>query len=130
MKEKKFPVLPVSILGVMIVGGGIMISNKPLVGDMEDVMKAKYEREKEQQDEESRKKIAGDSRTAPSDVQLKNELKNSLKTADTSNMGVRKPKEKTPLITTGVRKHIEKVTPNDAVPAQGWYRSNFRDEKK
>ncbi len=129
MKEKKFPVLPVSILGVAIVGGAIMITNKPLVGDIEEVMNAKMAREKAQQDEASRQKIAGDSRTAASDTQLKNELKKSMTTGDT-NMGVRKPAEKMPLITTGVRKTIQKATPNDAIPATGWYRKEFHDEKK
>lgn len=130
MKEKKFPVLPVSILGVAIVGGAIMISNKPLVGDMEAVMKAKAEREQAQQEDAARQKIAGDSRTAPSDLQLKKELETSMKTETKGNAGPRDGAPKTPLITQGVRHQVLKVPVNEAIPAQGWYKTEYRGEKK
>ncbi len=131
MKEKKFPVLPVSILGVAIVGGAIMVSNKPLVGDMEEIMKAKEQQAREEAEQKALHNVSGDSRKSPSDVQLKNELKASMEVeSNGGNMGIRDSGPKTPLILTGVRKQVKKVPINDAMPSTGWFREEFRGEKK
>ncbi len=131
MKQKKFPILPVAILGVAVVVGAIMISNKPLVGDIETVMTAKMQRERAASEEASKGKIAGDSRTPATDATLKNELAKSMKGAEPDaggNMGLRDQKVM-PLLTTGVPKQVKKVPVNPAVPSTGWYRKEYRGDK-
>jgi hypothetical protein len=137
MREKKFPLVPLAVMGVAIVGGAIMISNKPLVGDMETVMKEKERRNREAIEEQARNKVAGDSRSTTSDAQLKNELAASLKTPNKEpdgeegigNSGIRQG-EKVPLILFGVRKTIKKAQVNEAMTATGWYRPQYRGDKK
>lgn len=137
MREKKFPLVPVAVLGVAIVGGAIMISNKPLVGDMETVMKEKERRNREAIEEQARNKVAGNSRSTASDAQLKNELAASLKTTTKEpdgeegigNSGMRQG-ERVPLILFGVRKTIKKAQVNESMTATGWYRPQYRGDKK
>lgn len=131
MKEKKFPMIPVAILGVAVIGGGLMVMNKPFVGDHDEWAEMKAAQFKEEQARQAANNVAGDSRAAPSEDDIAKQMEGSLKN-DRGNAGVRAPERNEPLIVHNIPKKVTKVPVNDATTAQGWYskESRFKNANK
>jgi hypothetical protein len=132
MKEKKFPLIPVSILGVAIIGGGIMVMNKPFVGGQEEWAEMKAAQFKEEQARQAANNVTGASRKGPSEDDLTKQMEGSLKGGERGNAGVRTPPREAPLIVHNVPKKVTKPPVNDATTAQQWWDdgSRFKDADK
>ena len=130
MKEKKFPMIPVSILGVAVIGGGIMVMNKPFVGDHDEWAEMKAEQFKVEQARQASNNVTGESRQSPSEADIAKGMENSMKPK--GNEGVRTPDRQEPMIVHNVPKKVTKVPVNDATTAQQWWDqdSRYKNENK
>lgn len=126
MKERKFPVVPAAILGVALLGGGYLASNKPLTGTVEEVSKAIQEREQAKQDKLAKKEPAGEGK----DAELEKSMQKSMVDAKTPQKG-RGPRDKNgktiPLILQGKPTVATKPVPNDSSPQGQWYQKQHGD---
>lgn len=131
MKQKKFPVLAVLVVGG--IGAATLLSAyfKPAVGDYATIQKMRADQERAKQ--ENLPATSGP-RTASTSTDLEKGMKDAL-AADAKGKGNvdRMPQNKEPLIKSGVPKTQRDVQINKAIPAGHWYRDEFRreeDEKK
>lgn len=127
MKQKKFPVLPVLLIGAIGVAAALNAS-KPMVGDYATVQK--HIADKKREENAKAPETSGPRQTVSSNDLAKG-MKDALGKEETTQRGNmnRMPERKGALITTSVPKTQRDATVNPAVPASGWFRDDYRGEK-
>jgi hypothetical protein len=113
MKEKKFPVLPVAVLGIAIIGGGALAFNKPLVGTPDEINNELMKREQERIAKDT--KVQGEARETTKN--LEDEMKNLVKDTKSSQEA-----PKASLIKTGAPPKPQKQQKSDSNIQGQWYR--------
>ncbi len=125
MKDKKFPIVPVAIIGVAVVAGAVLSRTKPMVGSPEEIQDAKMKEALNASQQQAQNTISNGPRAQVKADDLKNEMAKTVgkSTPDRPNPSAQ------PLITSNVPQAPEKFKPNPSAVSGHWYTKEFGIKK-